>query len=279
MELVKPEPLIIGGRAHYTLTSYDPVSIEVYVATTSPQDVEMALQMTVMQMGGGPAELQSDAWIRENFEGLHNAAELRELIRQELSAMNAEVAERQKVQKCAEALAKRLVQSVPRSSVMRAEKALAESFAMGLQEQGATEADFLAQTGMRTSDLQAMFAAQAKDAAEQEAAIDAWIEHRKLEVSDDELPRYIGMPEEEDATQILEQLRLSGQMAEARQLALRNKAMGIVVAEASCTYRHETPAEAQARSREAQRTLDAQMQAQQKNKGNHGDDRPRLTLV
>lgn len=278
MELVKPEPLIIGGRAHYTLTSYDPVSIEVNVSTTSPQDVEMALQVTITQMGGGPAELQNDAWIRENFEGLHNASELRELIRQELTAMNAEVAERQKVQKCAEALASRLVQAVPRSAVIRAEKALAESFALGLQEQGATEADFLAQTGMRTSDLQAMFAAQAKDAAEQEAAIDAWIEHRKLEISDEELPRYIGVPEEEDATEILNQLRRSGQMAEARQLALRNKAMGIVVAEASCTYRHETPEQALARSRAAQRTLDAQMQAQQQKK-KRGDDRPRLTLV
>ena len=279
MELVKPEPLVIGGRAHYTLTSYDTVSIELDVAATSEQDVELALQMTVTQMGGGPAELRSDAWVRENFEGLHNAAELRELIRQELMAMNAQVAEQQKAQKCADALAQRLMQAVPQADVARAQQMLAQNFQMGLQEQGATEAEFLAQAGMRSSDLQAMFAEQAKQAVEQEAAIDAWIDHFRLQISDDELPQYLGIPEE-DSTEFMSQLRLSGQMGDARQYALRNKAMGTVIAEASCTYRHETPAQAQVRTQETRRVLDTQMQAlrAQREKDDR-DDRPRLTLV
>ena len=278
MELVKPEPLVIGGRAHYTLTSYEPVSIELDVAATSEQDVELALQMTVTQMGGGPAELRSDAWVRENFEGLHNGAELRELIRQELMAMNAQVAEQQKAQRCADALARRLMQAVPQADVARAQQVLAQTFQMGLQEQGATEAEFLAQAGMRPSDLQAMFAEQAREAAEQEAAIDAWIDHFRLQISDEELPQYLGIPEEEDPAEFMSQLRLSGQMEDARQYALRNKAMDTVIAEASCTYRHETPAQAQARSLEARRMLEAQMQVQQ-NKDGRDNDHPRLTLV
>ena len=68
MELVKPEPLVIGGRAHYTLTSYDPVSIDVDVPYTTEEDVEYALQVTVAQAGGGPAQLNDDAWMREQFE-------------------------------------------------------------------------------------------------------------------------------------------------------------------------------------------------------------------
>ena len=277
MELVKPEPLIIGGRPHYTLTSYDPVTIVVDVAATSDQDVELALQMSVTQMGGGPAELNNDAWIRENFEGLHNAAELRELVRQELTAMNAQAAEAQKTQQCAAALASRLMQAVPRTAVMQAQRAIAESFAMDLQEQGMTEAEFLAQTGMCTSDLQAMFASRAKEAAEQEAAITAWIEHNKLQVSDDELPQYLGMSADGDERELLNQLRVSGQLEQARQYALHIKAMNTIVAEASCTYRHETPAQAEARSREARRMLDAQMQAQRKK--NERDSRPPLKLV
>ncbi len=277
MELVKPEPLIISGRAHYTLTSYDPVSIVIDVASTTDEDVELAVQMSVMQLGGGPAELADEAWIRENFEGLHNASELRELVRQELMAMNGQAAEQQKVQKCAKELAKRLVQAVPQSSVARARQMVEQSFAMGLQEQGVTENEFMIQTGMRTSDLQAMFATQAKDVAEQEAAIDAWIEHRNLQISDEEIPQYAGMPPTEDTTKLLYDLHRSGQYESARTFALRNKGMSIVMAEASCTYRHETPAQAQKRAAQTRRTLEAQMQAQaQRRKAN---SRSHLKLV
>ena len=41
MELVKPDPLIIGGKAHYTLTSYEPVSVEVEVHNVSEEDVDL----------------------------------------------------------------------------------------------------------------------------------------------------------------------------------------------------------------------------------------------
>ncbi len=278
MELVKPEPLIIGGRPHYTLTSYDPVSIEVDVASTSDADVELALQMTVTQMGGGPAELNNEAWIRENFEGLHNAAELRELVRQELTAMNAQAAEQQKTQKCAQALASRLMQSVLNTSVIQMQQAVAESFAYSMQEQGITEAQFLARSGMRKSDLQAMLAAQAKDAAEQEAAISAWLDHRKLQMSDDELPEYLGLPSMDDPRKMMQSLRSSGQLEAAREFALRNKALEIIVAEASCTYRHETPAEAQARTAKVRASLTAQLQAQRQ-KPNASRERPKLKLV
>ena len=278
MELVKPEPLIIGGRAHYTLTSYDPVSIEVDVASTLDADVELALRMSVTQMGGGPAELANDAWIRQNFEGLHNATELREYIRQELQAMNGQAAEQQKAQKCAEALAKRLVQAVPQAEVAQAERMMAESFALELQEQGISQAQFLAQSGLRASDLELMFAEQAKDAAEQQAAIDAWIEHRKLQVSDDELPFFVGMPQDHDPKALVSELRMSGQLEAARQLALRNKAIGIVVAEASCTYRHETPAEAQARNAQLRQALDAQTRSEQ-DRASKPNAHPHLKLV
>ena len=77
MELVKPEPLVIGGRAHYTLTSYDPVSIDVDVPYTTEEDVEYALQVTVAQAGGGPAQLNDDAWMREQFEDVSGVDEMR----------------------------------------------------------------------------------------------------------------------------------------------------------------------------------------------------------
>ena len=42
MKLVKPEPLIIGDRAHYTLSSYGPVSVEIKVPYITDFDIDLS---------------------------------------------------------------------------------------------------------------------------------------------------------------------------------------------------------------------------------------------
>ena len=39
MELVKPEPLVLGGKAYYTLSSYDAPDIEVFVPRVTEDEV------------------------------------------------------------------------------------------------------------------------------------------------------------------------------------------------------------------------------------------------
>ena len=248
MELVKPEPLVIGGRAHYTLTSYDPVSIDVDVPYTTEEDVEYALQVTVAQAGGGPAQLNDDAWMREQFEDVSGVDEMRALVRDEVRAMHAHMAEEQKAARCASALAKRLEQRVPQEHIDRVRASLVQSFAMSLRADGMSQEDYLTQSGMRPADIEAMFKEQAKATAEHEAAIDAWIEHRRLQVSDDEIPRLVGV-EPDDVEEFVAELKRRSpyEIQQIRELALRNKAMVIVVAECRCTYHHETATEASAR--------------------------------
>lgn len=246
MELVKPEPLIIGGRAQYTLTSYEPVVIEVDVPYTTEEDIEYALQIMVMQEGGSPANMHDDAWIREHFEGIEGLDELRVVMGEQVRGLNAQMAEQQKAAKCMEVLAGRLVQRVPRAQVAQARTALVQNLAMSLRQDGLSEADFLAQTGMSHHDLEAMFDQQAEEAAQEEAAIDAWIASRKLVVNDDELPRLLGLPVA-DVEKTLADARAAGGLASLRQAALRAKALETIVAECRCTYHHETPAEAHVR--------------------------------
>ena len=54
MTIQKPEPLVIGNKAFYTLTSYGPVDVEVHVVRTTDEEVELAIQTLVREAGGKP---------------------------------------------------------------------------------------------------------------------------------------------------------------------------------------------------------------------------------
>ena len=276
MELVKPDPLIMDGKAHYTLTSYDPVSVEVDVPRTTDEDVTYAMQVTILQAGGGPAQLFDDLWIREHL-GVANADELRAEVRNQLDAMNAHLVEEQKAARCADALASRLVQRVPEAQVQQTRQTLSQSFALSLTQNGTTAEEFFMQTGMRREEFEAMLDQQAQTSARHEAAIDAWATQRKITVSDEELPRYLGA-QAEDAEKLLREVSAHGQLEQARQAAVRNKAMETVVAECACTYRHQTPEEAAKRAasmRDEQRAMLHRMEQQRDGAEGH----PHLRLV
>lgn len=238
MELIKPEPLVIGGHAHYTLTSYDPVSVEVQVHDITDEDVEQALQAAIVQMGGGPERLADDAWIRDHFDDVHGAAELRSVMREELEAMNDEMTDRQLATACASELAKRLVQRVAREQVAQVHEDIEQTFVMTLQQQGLSLDMFLAQTGGSKAEMDAMFNEQARKTAEEEAAIDAWAEKNGITISNDELPQVLGIPPTQ-AKQMMDSLVAAGQVEKLRRTAVRSKALGMIMDECSCTYVHD----------------------------------------
>lgn len=231
MELVGSEPLIIGGRAHYTLTSYDPVSIEVEVPSLPEDAIDEAMRFTIMQAGGGPERMFDDAWIRDKFDGIHGASELRDMIRRQLNEIDAQMAEEQKYSACADELAKRLIQRVPREDVSIRRQFVEQAFRMSIESEGITEEVFLAQSGMRKQDLEAMFASQAQMVAEREAAVSAWADHYNIQVGDEEIPALLGIRDLSEA----------GDLQEARTAARYFKAMQAILDECQCTYKHEAP--------------------------------------
>lgn len=249
MKLIKPEPLVIGGRAHYTLSSYDPVTIEVTVPYITDADVDLSLAAMAREAGGTMADLKNDAWVAENFEGVSNLAELRRYTYDEVRTMASEMAENEKAALCASKLAERLEQSVPQASLEKYGYMVRQSFMSQLAASSMTLEEFAAASGMTRSDVEHMLEAEAEMAAENEAALDAWADHRQLKVSDEELPRLLGLTPS-DAEEFLQQANAAGQLANVRQAALRSKALEIVLAECTCTYIHETPAEAAIRNRE-----------------------------
>lgn len=277
MELVKPEPLIIAGRAHYTLTSYEPVTVEVEVPYTSEEDVEYALEGLIAQTGATPENLQDGAWLKENFD-VCDLKELRQLVFAQIQAMNADMSEQQKADKCAAALAQRLVQAVPADQISRYVRMVSETLKAQLAQAGNTVERFCLETGLTRTELEQMFYEQARLTAENEAALEAWAENRKLTVADEELPRLLGLPPQE-ASAFLAEASSRGQLDDIRRAGLRSKALEIVVAECNCTYVHETPSQAAQRVREA-RARDAEFFGRlADNETASGDEHPHLKLV
>ena len=259
MRLVKPEPLVIDGRAHYTLTSYGPVSIVVQTQSVTEEDVDLALQAGIIPMGGTLQQASDDAWVRANFADVQTAAELREQARTEMVASVQMMQKELEFDLCAEELCKRLVQEVPQQAVLQLQQSVAQDFAMMLHEQNLSESEFLLQYNMTVEELHEMFAEQARMTAEQGAALDAWIEHRHLTITDTELADYIDVVPTEERQDFIAHAKATGYYEQVREIALRNKALTMVVAEASCTYEEEPLEQAERRRQLMRAELAAQI--------------------
>lgn len=246
MPIEKPLPLMVGNKAYYSLTSYDPVEIEVDVPYTSEEDIQIGLEVTVADLGGTMADLDNPAWVSEHFEGLTTRQQVEAAMRQQVDSMNAQMAEEQKVGKCVEALSARLGQSIPPQHLEQARQAVQMRFTQQLQAEGITPDQFLARSGATVAQMDAMFDQQARTMCEGDAALSAYAHEKKLKVDEHEYGRLLGLSPDDMQT-VMEQARAAGQMDELREAALRSKAAQIVVAECSCTYNHETPEQARRR--------------------------------
>lgn len=246
MPIDKPLPLMVGTKAYYSLTSYDPVEITVDVPYTSEEDVELGVRMALADIGGSMEDFDDPAWVAEHFDGLSTADEVRETVRQQVRLMNDRISEEQKLGKCVEALAARLCQSIPPRQLEEARQLVQMRFTQQLQADGLTPSQFLARSGATTMQLEAIFDRQAQDMAEGDAALSAYAREKKLKADEHEYARLLGIPADE-AQGVIDQARAAGQLDELHEAALRAKAAQIVVAECSCTYRHETAEEASAR--------------------------------
>lgn len=246
MPIEKPLPLMVGNKAYYSLTSYDPVEIEVDVPYTSEEDIQLGIEMTVADLGGTMADLDNPDWVAEHFDGLTTRKQVEAAMRQQVDSMNAQMAEEQKVGKCVEALSARLGQSIPPQHLEQARQAVQMRFTQQLQAEGITPDQFLARSGATVAQMDAMFDQQARTMCEGDAALSAYAHEKKLKVDEHEYGRLLGLSPD-DLKTVMEQARATGQMDELREAALRSKAAQIVVAECSCTYNHETPEQARRR--------------------------------
>ena len=265
MSIEKPLPLMVGDKAFYTLTSYDPVEVELTIPSVTDEDVELGLKMTLLDMQGTEKDLDDSAWVAEHFDGLTTKQQVLDAMRQQLTAMNTAMAEQQKMGACADELAKRLCQSIPPQHLARIRETMRMRFIQQLQEQGTTPDEFMRKSGASMEQVDAMIEEQTMSIANADAALSAFAHERKLKVDESEYGRYLGFSDEE-LPQVIEQARKDGMLDEMKEAALRGKALQTVVAECSCTYKHETPAQARERLARMRALQDAQSAAAQQDK-------------
>ena len=246
MTIQKPEPLVIGNKAFYTLTSYGPVDVEVHVVRTTDEEVELAIQTLVREAGGTEKDLADPAWVASHFDGLENEQRLREQTRAYLSSLSEDSAEEQKANACLDALAERLCQSVPAAQVSQVKDALFQDIAQQIATTGQPVEAVLAQMGMRPDQLDSMLQSEAVKEAEHEAALDAYASEKKIKVDETELPHLLQLSPT-DAQALIARAKAAGQMDQPIDAARRAKALEAVVSECNCTYVQETEAEAKKR--------------------------------
>lgn len=243
MTAAKPAPLMIGGNPVYSLSSYDPVEVEVVVPYTSDGEVELALSRMVGDEGGTEESLKDAAWISKHFEGLRSVDELRRVVRARLREMNEQFAEGQKRDKCLLALSERLEQSVPNDYVAMVRGNIRTSFEQRAAANNMTMDQFIERGGVSAAEFDAMLDEQARQSAEIDAALEAYVREKKVKANERDYPRLLGI-DPEIAKVMFKQARAAGTFDQIERAALRGKAADEVVSECRCTYHHESEAEA-----------------------------------
>lgn len=58
---------MVNGRPRYTLSSYEPIEIDLLIRHVTPQDVEGALAIALKAKGGTEKDLGNAAWLKEKY--------------------------------------------------------------------------------------------------------------------------------------------------------------------------------------------------------------------
>lgn len=239
----KPQPLVVDGHYRYTLSSYDPVSIRVEVPYLTDEEVRSAAMSLLEQHGLAAGAKPTDAWVRSHVEGVRGVSELLQAVREELEGMGEQAREMSKEGLCATELAKRLEQEVPAQEVARAREGLVHGYEMQAEQGGLTLSQALYGMGVDPKDADQMFDAQARRAAEQEAALDALADRHDLRADETELPALMGLSPK-DANRLIRDARAHGELDALMRHARRCKAAELAASECTCTYEHETAEQA-----------------------------------
>ena len=72
IQFEKPQPLMVGDKAYYTLSSYDPVQVKVTVPLVTDADVTFALATLLAQMEATPEQLSDHEWFAQHFPVQHD---------------------------------------------------------------------------------------------------------------------------------------------------------------------------------------------------------------
>ena len=245
LEIVKPEPLLVDGRYRYSLSSYEPVSVTVPTMSVTEREISLAIDGLASAEGLSADEID-DAWVQAHTKGIESVGALRESIRSELALMSQRSSQERASILCVSELTKRLEQSLPREEVEPYFEDVQASLAHELARQGLTLDQFIANSGMTRADYEGLLFEQARSIAEEAAALDAYVDAKKVAVDETEIPSLLSLSPA-DASKLIQQAKADGALDLLLANAARVKAANQIVAEANCSYEEESEEDANKR--------------------------------
>lgn len=165
----------------------------------------------------------TDEWAKDTL-GFEGVEDLKTRIAESIEKQKGEMLPGMKENACLTVLAERLRGEAPESMVESNEADLLKSFFQQLQSQGMSFDVYLMQQGITADQFKEDVKKQSSDIAKQDLALDAWVRHAKMEVTDQELSDEFAKSGAEDPAALEAEWRANGQMHMLRQGILRSRA-------------------------------------------------------
>ena len=194
----------------------------------------------------------TDEWVKDTL-GFDDVADLRERVADSIKEQKEDVLPRMKKNACLIELAKRLDVEVPAAVQEQTEAKLLQDFFSQLQNQGASFDMYLQQNGITADQFKADVKQQAADTAKQDMALDAWVAHFELKVTDEEVLEEFEKSGAKDPKALLKEWREGGRLHLVREALLRTHAVLDVMEKAKVTE-HDPAEEAEAEKKAAKKS-------------------------
>lgn len=235
---------MMDGKAYYTLSSYDPVSIEIYVPYITDAQVDHELRVWIESAGGDANSLRRPQWLRSRF-GCTTLGMLRSKVKNELEEARNEALNAHAGEQAARELARRLQQHVPASVVDEECDRLITNFTNDAGAGMQTLDDIVHSTGVTKQQLRALFREKAQEIAEQDAALLAYATAKHIRVSYADIAAYLGI-NLEVWKRMAVQAHERGSYEKVAKAALLSKTQAMVISSAARTVHRQTKEEAEA---------------------------------
>lgn len=264
LEIEKPLPLQLGNRYMFTLTSYEPVDVEIVRMQVQDADIDDGIAQ-IMEMAGAAGQTPTDELVEELFgkEDVHTAEQLRKKVTDILATLAENSLEEQRFTGALDALAERLRERIPDEMIRGRAEQMVTTLAYELQQKGSSIDTLMTTDQVSREDLLAYASADAQIQLEQEQALIAFAAKRNITVEEKEFPALLGIPEDQ-LSEFVAAARRANSYDELHNAALAAKAGNVVAEEAKVTIVDETDEEAEARRAEKHEFLAAKHELEER---------------
>lgn len=211
----------------FTLSDYGPLEISLPpLPLASDEDVDAQLagyaaSMAAASAGEGAVEL-TDEWVRATFEGLESLDQLRAYVRADLEREARRALDDLKLQRCADALVRRVEGEIPAAILDAAVASSRDHYLARLRAAGTNKVQYMREHGIDEARFEEMMRDDIRRQMLVNIALDKMAQATGTVVANAEITEYLAC---EDPERFVEELQEKGRVEDARKAAARVKMM------------------------------------------------------